>query len=137
MPFEGLLIDSSYASQPHGFLILGLMVAGAVTGMLAGLILKNSEILIRSRTWLLIIALFSLSAWRAVFAPWLFGFVSFLALREFITLVETRPSDRGTRFSAWLSSTLLGIIPLERKRSSFHADPLAGTAAVGEELRYS
>ncbi len=91
---------SSYASLPHGFLVLGLMVAAAVCGMLAGLLLKNNEVLVRSRTWLLIIALFSLGTWQPRFAPWLFGFVSFLALREFITLLETRPADRGALF--WL-----------------------------------
>ena len=37
-----------------------------------------------------------------------------------------------TRLTSWLSQTLLGIIPLERKRGSFHADPLAGPAAALE-----
>lgn len=100
MNLTQIVADSSYASLPHGFLVLGLMVAGAIVGMLAGIALKNREILIRSRTWLLIIALFSLGTWQAAFAPWLFGFVSFLALREFITLLETRPADRGALF--WL-----------------------------------
>ena len=39
----------------------------------------------------------------------------------------------NTPLTAWLSSTFLGIIPLERKRSSFHADPLAGPAAALEQ----
>lgn len=92
--------NSSYATLPHGFLVLGLMVGGATIGMLAGLMLKNNEVVIRSRTWLLIIALFSLGTWQPSYAPWLFGFISFLALREFITLLETRPADRGALF--WL-----------------------------------
>lgn len=100
MNLDQLVTASSYGSLPHGFLVLGLMVAGAATGMLAGLTMKNNEVLIRSRTWLVIIVLFSLGTWQASFAPWLFGFVSFLALREFITLLETRPSDRGALF--WL-----------------------------------
>lgn len=37
-----------------------------------------------------------------------------------------------TRLTAWLSDWLLGIIPLERKRSSYHNDPLAGPAAALE-----
>ena len=37
-----------------------------------------------------------------------------------------------TRLTSWLSQTLLGIIPLERKRGSFHADQLAGPAAALE-----
>jgi 1-acyl-sn-glycerol-3-phosphate acyltransferase len=39
----------------------------------------------------------------------------------------------STPITSWLSSTFLGIIPLERKRSSFHADPLAGPAAALEQ----
>lgn len=100
MPLEQLLTNASYASLPHGFLVLGLMVTGALIGMLAGLALRNNEVLIRSRTWLLIIALFCLGTWQASFAPWLFGLVSFLALREFITLVQMRSADRGALF--WL-----------------------------------
>lgn len=38
----------------------------------------------------------------------------------------------STPLTSWLSSTFLGIIPLERKRGSFHADPLAGPAAALE-----
>lgn len=38
-----------------------------------------------------------------------------------------------TRLTSWLSQTLLGITPLERKRGSFHADPLAGPAAALEQ----
>ena len=97
--------SSSYATLPHGFLVLGLMIGGAVIGMLAGLALKSDEVLIRSRTWLLIIALFSLGTWQPGFAPWLFGFISFLALREFITLLDTRPADRGALF--WLFPAII------------------------------
>lgn len=100
MPLEQLLTNSSYTTLPHGFLVLGLMVAAATIGILAGLALNNNEVMIRSRTWLLIIALFSLGTWQPRFTPWLFGFISFLALREFITLLETRPTDRGALF--WL-----------------------------------
>lgn len=37
-----------------------------------------------------------------------------------------------TRITTWLSTNLLGIIPLERKRSSFHSDPLAGPSKAIE-----
>lgn len=37
-----------------------------------------------------------------------------------------------TPVSSWLSRTLLGIIPLERTRESFHGDPLAGPSAALE-----
>ncbi len=100
MNLQQFVSGSSYANLPHGFLVLGLMVSGAVAGMIVGILMKNSEILIRSRTWLLIIALFSVGTWQPGYAPWLFGFVSFLALREFITLLDTRPADRGALF--WL-----------------------------------
>lgn len=39
----------------------------------------------------------------------------------------------STPITSWLSRTLLGIIPLERKRGSFHTDPLAGPAAALEQ----
>lgn len=100
MNVNQFVATSSYATLPYGFITLGLMAAGAATGMLAGLALKNNEVFIRSRTWLLIIVLFSLGTWRPEFSPWLFAFVSFLALREFITLVETRNADRSALF--WL-----------------------------------
>lgn len=98
MPLEGLLCDSSYASLPHGFLILGLMVAN-----------HNSHL----------------------------DILYLIALMPFKSLPLLRPVAAAdyfcsTRLSAWLSMTLLGIIPLERKRSSFHADPLAGPAAALE-----
>lgn len=61
-----------------------------------------------------------------------------IAIMPFKSLSLLRPVAAAdyfcsTRLSAWLSSTLLGIIPLERKRSSFHADPLAGPAAALEQ----
>ena len=37
-----------------------------------------------------------------------------------------------TALTSWLSSTLLGIIPLERKRGSFHCDPLEGPSSALE-----
>ena len=39
----------------------------------------------------------------------------------------------STPLTSWLSRTLLGIIPLDRKRGSFHTDPLAGPAAALEQ----
>lgn len=60
-----------------------------------------------------------------------------IALMPFKALPLLRPVAAADYFcstplTAWLSSTFLGIIPLERKRSSFHADPLAGPAATLE-----
>ncbi len=105
MNIQQFVATSSYATLPYGFMILALMVAGSGLGMLAGILMKNNEVLIRSRTWLLIIALFSIGTWQPCYAPWLFGFVSFLALREFITLLETRPADRGALF--WLFPAII------------------------------
>ena len=39
----------------------------------------------------------------------------------------------STPLNSWLSDTFLGIIPLKRKRGSFHADPLAGPATALEQ----
>ena len=64
MNIQQFISTSSYATLPHGFLILALMVAGSITGVLAGMLMKNSEVLIRSRTWFLIIALFAIGTWQ-------------------------------------------------------------------------
>lgn len=58
-----------------------------------------------------------------------------IAIMPFKALPLLRPVAAAdyfcrTRLTAWLSNTLLGIIPLERKRGSYHADPLAGPAAA-------
>ncbi len=60
-----------------------------------------------------------------------------IALLPFKALPLLRPVAAADYFCrtpliSWLSRTFLGIIPLERKRSSFHADPLAGPAAALE-----
>lgn len=38
----------------------------------------------------------------------------------------------STPLTSWLSTTLLGIIPLERKRGGFHRDPLEGPSSALE-----
>ncbi len=53
-----------------------------------------------------------------------------IAIMPFKSLSLLRPVAAADYFcstavSAWLSETLLGIIPLERKRGSFRSDPLA------------
>ncbi len=60
-----------------------------------------------------------------------------IALLPFKVLPLLRPVAAADYFcstplTSWLSRALLGIIPLDRKRGSFHADPLAGPAAALE-----
>lgn len=61
-----------------------------------------------------------------------------IALMPFKAIPLLRPVAAADYFcstpiTSWLSRTLLGIIPLDRKRGSFHADPLAGPAAALEQ----
>lgn len=74
-----------------------LLVASAVNGLLLRCRPDKDwrELTLRIRTWWIIIALFSL----AILSPhWLaltfFALVSFMALKEFLTLVPSRQSDR-------------------------------------------
>jgi len=62
------------------------------------------EVRSRIRTWWVIVGLFSLSlAWSPKAAIAFVGFVSFLALKEFLSMTPTRRADRRVLFYAYLS----------------------------------
>jgi len=65
----------------------------------------------------------------------IFYLIALMPLKALALLRPVAAADYfcSTPITSWLSSTFLGIIPLERKRSSFHADPLAGPAAALEQ----
>jgi phosphatidate cytidylyltransferase len=66
---------------------------------------KNySELVLRTRSWWMIIGLFSLAliSNRTVAICFL-GFVSFLAFKEFVSLIPTRRADRRVLFWAYLA----------------------------------
>ncbi|MEI2741023.1 MAG: phosphatidate cytidylyltransferase [Candidatus Competibacter sp.] len=67
----------------------------------------DSELRQRVRSWWLIVALCSLAlTFNRAAALVFFGFVSFLALKEYLTLVPTRQADRRVLFWAYLSIPL-------------------------------
>lgn len=64
----------------------------------------DSELRQRVRSWWLIVALCSLAlTFNRVAALLFFGLVSFLALKEYLTLIPTRQADRRVLFWAYLS----------------------------------
>lgn len=79
-----------------------LALATAVVWRLAPA--PDSELRQRVRSWWLIVALCSLAlTFNRVAALLFFGLVSFLALKEYLTLIPTRQADRRVLFWAYLS----------------------------------
>lgn len=87
--------------------ILGLLaVASAVTWWLTrrGPTEKYAELAARVRSWWVMVAVFSVAiAIDARLSIAFFGFVSFLALKEYFSLIPTRRADRRVLFWAYLS----------------------------------
>jgi phosphatidate cytidylyltransferase len=96
---------------PHSFyamlVVLGLLVLGSVISI--GLKLANpsknyTELRLRIQSWWWMIgALFLVLAINKTVAFIFFGFISFLALKEFLSIVPTRQSDRQVIFWAYLA----------------------------------
>ena len=65
---------------------------------------KKRELWLRTRTWWVIIALLGLSIALPSWVPVaLFGLISFLAFKEFVTLIPTRRADHRVLLWAYLS----------------------------------
>jgi phosphatidate cytidylyltransferase len=82
-----------------------LIVASAFTWSLARRRPEKdySELRARVRTWWVIVTLFAVAiALKPIFAICLLGFMSFLAFKEYITLIPTRRADHRVLF--WASS---------------------------------
>lgn len=63
-----------------------------------------TELYLRTRSWWMIIGLFSLAlVTNTVAALFFLGFVSFLAFKEFVSLIPTRRADRRVLFWAYLA----------------------------------
>ena len=63
-----------------------------------------TELRARVRTWWVIVALFSSTLWLGnAFAVCFFAFVSFLAFKEFLSLIPTRRADHRVLFWAYLA----------------------------------
>ncbi len=89
-----------------------MVILGGVWGLLALATLvvwwlapaPDSELRQRIRSWWLIVALCSLALmFSRAAALVFFGLVSFLALKEYLTLIPTRQTDRRVLFWAYLS----------------------------------
>ncbi len=86
-----------------------ILLAGAVTGLLTrrhpGR--RYTELKLRVRTWVFIIAVFVVAiAFNRVVGVMVFGLVSFLAFKEFLTLVPTRRVDYSVLIWAYLAIPL-------------------------------
>ncbi len=63
-----------------------------------------SELRARVRTWWMIVVLFAFTLWLGRgFAIFFFALVSFLALKEFLSIIPTRRADRRVLFWAYLA----------------------------------
>ncbi|NKQ40003.1 MAG: phosphatidate cytidylyltransferase [Sulfurovum sp.] len=83
-----------------GFILLSLMVATA----LIYIKFPTQELKDRINSWWIIIAFFTLGAMlNTTMAMFFFGFLSFLALKEYFTLIPSRQTDRRVMFYAYMA----------------------------------
>ncbi|WP_428625044.1 phosphatidate cytidylyltransferase, partial [Sedimenticola sp.] len=65
------------------------------------------ELSLRIRSWWFMVGLFSAAVLLGpIAATWLLGFISLLALKEYLSLIPTRRSDRRVLFWAYLTIPL-------------------------------
>ena len=90
--------------------VLGLLLAGSLAVRVLRLIRPGkdfTELGLRVRTWWVMAGLFvSALALNNTCALAFFGFVSFLALKEYLSLIATRRADRRVLFWAYLAIPL-------------------------------
>lgn len=90
-----------------GGLALLLLLATLVVAWITRGRPPGNELRLRVKSWWIILGLFALAILLgAKGAVWLFGLVSFLALKEYFSLIPTRRSDRRVLFWAYLSIPL-------------------------------
>jgi len=83
-----------------GFILLSLMAATA----LIYIKFPTQELKDRINSWWIIIAFFTLGAMlNTTMAMFFFGFLSFLALKEYFTLIPSRQTDRRVMFYAYMA----------------------------------
>lgn len=87
--------------------VIGLLVAGSLAVRVIRLLRPGkdfTELRLRVRTWWVMAGLFVAAlALSNSFALGFFGFVSFLALKEYLSLIPTRRADRRVLFWAYLA----------------------------------
>ncbi len=96
-----IALTSSVMVILGGVWVLLLLATAAVWRLAPA---PDSELRQRIRSWWLIVALCSLAlTFSRTIALLFFGLVSFLALKEYLTLIATRHADRRVLFWAYLS----------------------------------
>src|SRR4051794_7106360 len=91
--------------------VVGYLLARTVTGESGRKTVSNLNARVRAWWWMALIFGLALATGRA--GPiLLFGLLSFLALREFITLAPTRPGDHRTLFWVFFVITPLQYLVL-------------------------
>ena len=87
-----------------GALVVALVVASIVVSRKDPNTESGLELRLRVQTWWWIVGLFALAlALDQTIAILFFAFVSFLALKEYLSLIPTRRADRRVLFWAYLS----------------------------------
>ena len=100
------------------WMIVGVIALLVVASILAGVLLKRASsegarhtlenVRARTRAWWVMVAVFTLAVLTGmVVTVVLFALMSFMALREFVTLTPTRPGDHRTLFWAFFIITPL------------------------------
>jgi len=89
----------------YGVLVLGTLIAWVLPFVNSGK--DYTELKLRIRTWWIMISLFSSAVvigggWAIGF----FGFISFLAFKEYLSLIPTRQADHRVLFWAYLAIPL-------------------------------
>ncbi len=100
--------------HPHvqnvlGCIVLLLIIATIVTTVLSKLkgTDKYRELVLRVQTWWILVGVFTVAMMAPTkVAVGFFGFVSFLALKEYFSMIPTRRADRRVIFWAYLSIPL-------------------------------
>lgn len=90
------------------FALISISLAIATIAVGAARLLRPksdfSELVARVGTWWVIIIVFFASLWASPTGPaWLFAFVSYLALKEFLSMTPTRQADRRVLVYVYLS----------------------------------
>ncbi len=87
--------------------VITLLVAGSLAVRVLRVLRPQkdfTELRLRVRTWWVMAGLFVLAlALKDTYAICFFGFISFLALKEFLSLIPTRRADRRVLFWAYLA----------------------------------
>lgn len=100
--------------HPHVQNVLGGIIALLIVASIATVLLskfkpsdKYGELILRVKTWWILVGIFSVAMMAPThYAVGFFGFVSFLGLKEYFSMIPTRRADRRVIFWAYISIIL-------------------------------